>query len=65
MQALARAAFTAQRSRVREFAEYEHWMIEVKLDALARQPILGIIGSARVRDAAPRYAFAIKLELSN
>jgi len=26
-------------------------MIEVKLDALARQPIIGIIGSARVRDA--------------
>lgn len=42
VQALARAAFTRTEVARPETAEYKHWVTEVKLDALARQPILGI-----------------------
>ena len=46
VQALARAAFTRTEVARPETAEYKHWVTEVKLDALARQPILGITQQA-------------------
>lgn len=40
VQALTRAAFTRTEVARPETADYLHWATEVKLDALARQPIL-------------------------
>ena len=46
VQALAGAAFTRTEVARPETAEYKHWVTEVKLEVLARQPILGITQDA-------------------
>lgn len=42
VEALDRAAFTRTEVARPETAKYRHWVTEIRLDALARQPLLGL-----------------------
>lgn len=54
---LSRAAFTRTEVARPETAEYKHWVTEVKLEALLRQPILEITRQAVQAFIAPGIAY--------